>query len=694
MTTGDGGMVVPHNVFAKLPSYNPFVGTFHHAPSAGNRGAVYFSSDIVDMAELEERKKFRHHPLTGIFHSLPGYYDPLHKLASCRRVMTAEGIYSDTESLRSFVAMDITDSEDFASLQQPSHMNRMYSDSRCISNAELMERPRRFSDGDADPFFNGNKTNSPNNKKDSAIEYHDESTDSDVDEDLAALEQSISRSMPLNVLSVTDKFDVPPPVGGLPPRRTPYKKARKSSGTSSTSTESEVSPSRSFISPSYERAELGKSAGCSELTDGFISTGKGIFRKVGFRSSLHERSTTVNKSKSKTPTKLKLQRSVSEGGSDDDVNDEYTQAAPRIPANPFVARRLNDGDELRIMAIHRTGRRDSLALKDDQGASDSEDESNHPKPYFIHEKAVTEQYELVGEDQLGDGSYAVVKPAIRRVNGKEVAIKQIHKRFLRDEAAKNAVSREIEIHLRLRHKHIVRLYEVYETPDFLYLVMAKATKGNLKALMQRKRMLPEALAGKLSQQIVRAVLFLHDMGVLHCDLKPDNILLSDAKTASQDSGDSSPNGRNLPPKSALDPHADVKVNDYNVELCDFGLSVKVPDVRFFKLTGDVHKVPFTGVTGTSGYIAPELLQQQSYGKPVDMWSVGIIIFEMLTGYQPFYPPHACIDEDADFTDRVWKTISADAKDLVQRLLERDPTKRLTAAEALAHSWFESAMFAI
>ncbi|CEG35076.1 camk protein kinase [Plasmopara halstedii] len=692
--TGDGGILLPHNVFAKLPSYNPFVGTFHHAPSAGNRGAVYFSSDIVDMAELEERKKFRHHPLTGIFHSLPGYYDPLHKLASCRRVMTAEGIYSDTESLRSFVAMDITDSEDFASLQQPSHMSRMYSDSRCTSNNELLTRPRRFSDGDADPFFNGNKGGSPVNKMD---EYHDDSTDSDVSDELVALERQVApRSLPLNILSVTSKFDVPPPVGSLPPRRTPYKKLRMSSISSSASADCEaVMTGRMFDASKFERAELGKSAGCAEMTDGFISTGKGIFRKVGFRPLLHEQPTSSAKNTLRSSTKLRIQRSVSEGSSNDDTYDEYTQAAPRIPANPFVARRLNDGDELRIMAIHRTGCRDSMALKDDHSGSDSEDDSNHPKPYFIHEKAVTEQYELVGKDQLGDGSYAVVKPAIRRVNGKEVAIKQIHKRYLRDEAAKNAVSREIEIHLRLRHKHIVRLYEVYETSDFLYLVMAKATKGNLMSLMQRKRLLPEALCGKLSQQIVRAVLFLHDMGVLHCDLKPDNILLSDAKMANQEPGDISPNmRRNSPPKSNMDPHADVKVNDYHVELCDFGLSVKVPDVRFFKLTGDVHKVPFTGVTGTAGYIAPELLLQQSYGKPVDMWSVGIIIFEMLTGYKPFYPPHTCIQEDANFSDRVWKTISTDAKDLVQRLLERDPAKRLTAAEALAHSWFESAMFAI
>ncbi|RLN66751.1 hypothetical protein BBJ29_000004 [Phytophthora kernoviae] len=690
---GDGGVVLPHNVFAKLPSYNPFVGTFHHAPSAGNRGAVYFSSDIVDMAELEERKKFRHHPLTGIFHSLPGYYDPLHKLSACRRAMAADSIFSDTESMRSFVAMDITDSEDFVALQQPKQASRMYSDSRCIPNADMMSRPRRFSDGDADPFFAGNKAGSPNNKKDGGVDL-DESTDRDVDEVLAALEQQAALD-----LTAQSKNDIPPAVG-LPPRRLSHQKTRKSSGNSSTSTESEgSSPLRHFVSETYERAELGKSAGCSELTDGFISTGKGIFRKVGFRSSLHERPSEKDKGKVASPSTVQpgLHRSLSEGDSDDDFNNEYTQAAPKIPANPFVARRLNDGEKLRIMAIHRTGRRDSLALKDDNYGSDSEDEFNHPKPYFIHEKAVTEQYELVGEDQLGDGSYAVVKPAIRRVNGKEVAIKQIHKRFLRDEAAKNAVSREIEIHLRLRHKHIVRLHEVYETPDFLYLVMAKATKGNLKALMQRKRQLSEALSGKLSQQIVRGVLFLHDMGVLHCDLKPDNILLSDAKVVNAENGEPNPpaNGRrSSPPKSALDPHADVKVCDYQIELCDFGLSVKVPDVRFYKFTGDVHKVPFTGVTGTSGYIAPELLMKQSYGKPVDMWSVGIIIFEMLTGYQPFYPPHMCIEENADFSDRVWKTISANAKSLVEGLLQRDPTKRLTAAEALAHPWFESAMFAI
>ncbi|DAZ93122.1 TPA: hypothetical protein N0F65_012828 [Lagenidium giganteum] len=676
--------VVARPVFARLPSYNPFVGTFHHAPSAGNRGAVYFSGDIVGMAELEERKKFRQHPLTGTFHSLPGYYDPLHRLSQFRN--NEEDYASDTESVRSFVAVDITDSEDMdntSTISQPKSLNRMHSDSHCVFSTESF-RPRRFSDSDAESFF----TDCIQSKNSS---------------DAISANQRTELLSPLKI-EVTSASSPTRSRSKTLPAVDPYKenlsqsentlrnsdgdlgrsgKKRKSSAGSCNSTESDASSLESFVL-GMERAELSRSTSAG-ITDGFISTGKGIFRKVGYRTTSHHNLTEKEKMRPMSPCRVSMEEEY-------DHSSEYTQAAPRIPLNPFVARRLSDGEQLRIMAIHRDGPRSSLVINP---IDDGDDEGSlNPKPYFIHEKAVTEQYELCGADQLGDGSYAVVKPAIRRANGKEVAIKQIHKRFLRTEEAKNAVDREIEIHLRLKHRHVVRLYEVYETDDFLYLVMAKATKGNLKQLMQRKRRVPEGLAAKLAQQIVRAVFFLHDSGVLHCDLKPENILLSDAKTTNQDSNDAnSPTGRRSPKSPSLDPHADVKVCDLNVELCDFGLSVKVPDVRFYKLTGDVHKVPFTGVTGTPGYIAPELLQQQPYGKPVDMWSVGIVIYEMLTGYQPFYPPHACINECADFTDRIWNSLPQ-AKDLVMHLLQSDPTKRFTAADALSHTWFESAAFAI
>ncbi|TMW63427.1 hypothetical protein Poli38472_002368 [Pythium oligandrum] len=681
------GVAPSRNVFARLPSYNPFVGTFHHAPSAGNRGAVYFSGDIVGMSELEERKKYRHHPLTGTFHSLPGYYDPLHRLGQIRH--DEEHLsHCDTDSVRSYVAVDLADHEvyDPASIiGPPKSLSRMYSDSDTFSgNAGVAGRPRRFSDSDKEAIFaipeaphvmsnNQSPAGSPH-AKDAASPEADSPT-----------QKVRAKTLPPDQLEVI--------VGHVPlERRSSVTKRRKSSSGSTQSTESDLSTSPEDFMQRFERVELVRSVSSTELNDGFISTGKGIFRKVGLRHSFHDR----ERSNSKPVSPSRASFHWTNEDSEDDYAEEYTQAAPRVPLNPFVARRLTDGDEIRIMAVHRHNVPRERNPEVINAGSDTDDESSSvPKPYFIHERAVTEQYELNGADQLGDGSYAVVKPAIRRANGKEVAIKQIHKRYLTTEASKSAVEREIEIHLRLKHRHIVRLHEVYETDDFLYLVMSKAKKGNLKALMQRKRRLPEALAAKLAQQIVRAVFFLHDTGVLHCDLKPENILLTDARSTNQESNDSnSPKGRRGSLPSSLDPHADVKVGDLQVELCDFGLSVKVPDVRFYKLTGDVHKVPFTGVTGTPGYIAPELLQQQPYGKPVDMWSVGIVIYEMLTGYQPFYPPHACIDEKADFNDRVWSSVSAQAKDLVQGLLESDPTKRLTAADALSHGWFDAATFAL
>ncbi|GLD93184.1 hypothetical protein PINS_up001776 [Pythium insidiosum] len=711
-------VVVPRNVFAMLPSYNPFVGTFHHAPSAGNRGAAFFSGDIVGMAELEERKKFRHHPLTGTFHSLPGYYDPLHRLSQFRQDGDDADHLSqcDTDSVRSFVAVDLADTEDVESgltIGQPKSLSRMYSDSTFGTHGEHLDRPRRFSDADAESFFSNQQqqqqqhhayppTVGPSSadsalrrRRSKMLRKKKSQTSSDPENELEDVVMSPPRSrsktlpnarLSVSVRDASDELVLKP---------------RKSSSGSAHSTESDSSSFEALVHSLVDRPDLMRSVSESELNDGFISTGKGIFRKVGYRLSASERERLGDKerngsTKPSSPSRIPLVNWVNDELAHAGA-EEYTQAAPRVPLNPFVARRLTDGEEIRIMPVHRqSARRESVPHVVNPGSDTDDESSSHPKPYFIHERAVTEQYELVGADQLGDGSYAVVKPAIRRANGKEVAIKQIHKRYLTTEESKSGVEREIEIHLRLKHRNIVRLHEVYETEDFLYLVMSKAKKGNLKQLMQRKRRLSEALAAKLAQQIVRAVFFLHDSGVLHCDLKPENILLTDARVTNQDTNDStSPvNRRRGSLVNSLDPHADVKVCDLQVELCDFGLSVKVPDVRFYKLTGDVHKVPFTGVTGTPGYIAPELLQQQPYGKPVDMWSVGIVIYEMLTGYQPFYPPHACIHEKADFNDRVWKSISVQAKDLVMRLLESDPSKRLTAADALSHGWFDTATFAI
>ncbi|KAF0753540.1 hypothetical protein AaE_005674 [Aphanomyces astaci] len=730
-------------IFARLPSYNPFVGTFHHAPSAGNRGAAYFAHDIVGVAELEERKKFRNNPLTGTFHALPGYYDPLHGLKQLRQSdptldTTAVG---DSDSIcssennqddanKEFVAVDMDDTVDCsiaashdasAPMSLPLNLARSFRRRRGQKVTEKF--PHRSTHDNMHPYESRRKSASSSTRircfSDSDVSFKPRHVVYPyADARVSALSPSSKRSSTL----ATDV--------SMSSLERPRSSSVSSCGTSengrlsSTLTnnnnsshdeddddsimlldehdqsdqedytrhhhmyrhysESDASPSSlDILTPLVVKKVANDTA---DLVDGYVSTGKGIYRKCGFR--------TVDTPPSPSSAGAPSFRHQSSGPFDQlqpsaatDDCDEYEQGAPKVPSNPFVARRLVDEqNKLRLMSINRSIPRlpqTVMLEKSPKGGSTKPcpAETYFINPFFIHELAVTEHYELCGEDQLGDGAYAVVKPAIRRSNGTQVAIKQVHKRYLLTDQAKAAVKTEVEIHLRLQHRNIVRLLEVYETESFLYLVMEKARHGTLKQLLMKERRFPEALAAKLAHQIVRGIFFMHESGVVHCDIKPENVLLTDA--AGPHTGGSSAATSNNP---------DVKAWDLKVELCDFGLSVKVPDVRFFKHTGDVHKVPFNGLTGSVGYMAPELFQSQPYGKPVDLWSVGIILYEMLTGYQPFYPPSICVDEPAEFTPRIWKKFSAEAADLVAHLLERDPTKRFTVEQALTHPWFDSAVF--
>ncbi|OQR98993.1 protein kinase [Achlya hypogyna] len=738
-------------VYARLPSYNPFVGMFHHAPSAGNRGAAYFATDIVGMAELEERKKFRNHPLVGTFHALPGYYDPLHGLKQFRawdpptadKDEPTSDVSDHGDDLRSsmiemrpsvngkeFVAIDL-DAETNEAMptvtprrrralrvevpstvcfhypyhEAPAAMvqhrrTRCMSDSDTYATAALFSGAKRVHDVAKTPVAEA--TEIP--RKKAHLESRKEAaaaapvtTTVYVNKGRCRSNTAMARlhsDTESRASTLDEDDDLSLPTSPIL-KRTSFSESDSLLVKSPTAAKTMMDLLEPIVIPSP-----------NEIVDGYVSTGKGIYRKCGFlcksasdkfEATSPRPSTTPpahHHPTATTPTVLprpvhRRQRSCPppqvepKDKEPESNNSEYMQGAPRLPSNPFVARRLCDDEEnqLRLMSISRSIPRqpDDLLLRERPKAPPLFPTLTI-NPFFIHEKAVTEHYELVGEDQLGDGSYAVVKPAIRRNNGAEVAIKQIHKRFLVTEAAQQAVRTEVEIHLRLQHRNIVRLLEVYETEAFLYLVMNKARHGTLKSLLNRQRRFPEALAAKLAHQIVRGIFFLHESGVVHCDIKPENVLLTDSKAPSnQDSND--------------EVKVDVKACELQVELCDFGLSVKVPDVRFFKHTGDVHKVPFTGMTGSVGYMAPELFDSQPYGKPIDLWSVGIIVYEMLTGFQPFYPPSACTNEPVEFQPRMWKKFSPEAQDFVTHLLERDPTKRFTAEQALTHPWFDTAVFA-
>ena len=295
------------------------------------------------------------------------------------------------------------------------------------------------------------------------------------------------------------------------------------------------------------------------------------------------------------------------------------------------------------------------------------------KPWTVQTEAeITDMYIIEQNQMLGEGTYSRVYSATHRELGGVFAVKCIEKAFLVSEEEKISLKREVELHLRLHHPHIVRLYEVYEDPQYLWLVMECISQGTLTSLCDYSgKIESEDLACRLIHQIIKAVQYLHTNGILHSDIKPDNVVVD------------RPDDRRFGTSNIPSPI------DYTpkIKLCDFGLAKKVPDVKYFKYTHDVHKVPFTGVCGTPGYIAPELLQRQPYGISADMWSIGIILYELIAGRPPFRPASRCLERPVAFEGMKWHKASKEVIDLVQRLLVVDASQRISAKEALKHPWF-------
>ncbi|KAK5623009.1 Calcium/calmodulin-dependent protein kinase type II subunit delta [Crenichthys baileyi] len=198
----------------------------------------------------------------------------------------------------------------------------------------------------------------------------------------------------------------------------------------------------------------------------------------------------------------------------------------------------------------------------------------------------------------------------------------------------------------------LRLHDSISEEGFHYLVFDLVTGGELFEDIVAREYYSEADASHCIQQILEAVLHCHQMGVVHRDLKPENLLLAS------------------------------KLKGAAVKLADFGLAIEVQ--------GD--QQAWFGFAGTPGYLSPEVLRKDPYGKPVDMWACGVILYILLVGYPPFW------DEDQhrlyqqikagayDFPSPEWDTVTAEAKDLINKMLTINPAKRVTAADALKHPW--------
>jgi len=251
--------------------------------------------------------------------------------------------------------------------------------------------------------------------------------------------------------------------------------------------------------------------------------------------------------------------------------------------------------------------------------------------------------------ELGAGTFATVKLGVLKKTGQPYAIKIIDKATLQEN--RDALLTEISILKQVDHRHVINLKEIFETRKKLYLVMDVLDGGELFDRIVENGTFSERDASDLSRSIIEATKYLHGLGIVHRDLKPENLLYTD-KT----------------------PQADIKI-------ADFGLSK-------FIVEGELLQT----ACGTPGYVAPEVLLLQGYGKAVDLWSIGVIIYILLCGFPPFYAEsdsdmfELIKEAEYDFPSPYWDKISDSAKDLVRGLLEKNPDRRLTSEQALEHSW--------
>eukprot|EP01111_Echinosteliopsis_oligospora_P000685 TRINITY_DN1078_c0_g1_i1.p1 TRINITY_DN1078_c0_g1~~TRINITY_DN1078_c0_g1_i1.p1 ORF type:complete len:326 (-),score=93.55 TRINITY_DN1078_c0_g1_i1:85-1017(-) len=258
----------------------------------------------------------------------------------------------------------------------------------------------------------------------------------------------------------------------------------------------------------------------------------------------------------------------------------------------------------------------------------------------------------IGEN-LGSGTFAVVRLGVNKKTGEKVAIKVIEKKNLGDKT--HMIKSEVDILKKIHHPNIILLRELYETPTTIYLVMELVTGGELFDKICERGSYSERDASKIVTDILSSVLYLHQKGIVHRDLKPENLLFA------QDS-DAAP-----------------------IKIADFGLSTFVDPQQMLKTA-----------CGTPGYVAPEVLLGQGYGKSVDMWSVGVIMYILLCGFPPFYEENIAllfeqiIEGNFSFPDPYWTNISDSAKHLIKNLLNVDTDARYTAEQALNHPWIMGA----
>ena len=355
------------------------------------------------------------------------------------------------------------------------------------------------------------------------------------------------------------------------------------------------------------------------------------------------------------------------------------------------------------------------------------------------------EYEIEGA--LGYGATAEVLLGCARGTGARVAIKKIPREFvLRKEFRR--IGKEIKILRQLQHPNLIAYRDAFITQRFLYIILEYAEGRTLFDEIQDRRRLSEHEAAVITRGVARGLVYLHSHGIVHADLKPENIIIGDA-VAADAAAAAAPPPPAQPPLLSPTPRMSMRITvtdadasdapdapdalevpqvactadtdgELSVKIIDFGLAKMVPslhqDMRTSSASSDDEGNSGGGggdeAGGTLAYRAPELLRGGASTPAADVWALGVILFTMLGGYPPFMSDESALADvatsgapfwyfcnsdtpllreridtvDLAFVDECWAGVSCAARDVVQRLLCRDPADRLTAAELLATPW--------
>ena len=258
---------------------------------------------------------------------------------------------------------------------------------------------------------------------------------------------------------------------------------------------------------------------------------------------------------------------------------------------------------------------------------------------------------------IGKGKFGVVNLGIHKKSGKQVAIKIMNKASIKTTEDKELVRIEIDVLKLCHHPNIVRLLDHLENNEYIFIVMEYIEGGTLRQYFKKKKFnFSERQASNIMYQIVSGIKYLHQYGIAHRDLKPDNIMIT-------------------------------QQNDFGIiKIMDFGLS-KILSPKEKMVDG----------YGSLSYVAPEVLLRTPYNKEVDIWSMGVILFNMLSGHLPFKGKkeeevaNKIVFNTPEFDDDDWETRSKAVRDLIDSCLEKKVENRITIEEFINHPWFKKNM---